>query len=396
MRHLKITLGILAILLGLSFHYIQIKTGLDFFAPQGSSPIVSANMSFPVKVNNAVGKHAIKVALLLDTSNSMDGLIEQAKSQLWNILNELSRAEKNGEDPNLEIALYEYGNPTKGRNQINQITPFTTDMDLISEKLFALSTNGGDEYCGQIIQTALNELDWGSNPADLKIIYIAGNEPFTQGPVNYAFACQQAQEKDITINTIFCGNYEEGINTSWKAGADLAKGIYMHIDHNQQTAYIETPYDQKINALNTKLNDTYIPYGDQGQRKKQNQVSQDLNASLYSTSNAGDRAAFKSSKKYKAEDWDLVDAYKKDKNIMHNVKILPDSLQNISIEEMEQRIQAVAMERETIQNEIQELDKKRRDYKAEQSSKKEEEGLQGSVINSIRKQAKEKGFEIKE
>ena len=38
------------------------------------------------------GKPFIKVALLLDTSNSMDGLIDQAKAQLWDIVNELSYA----------------------------------------------------------------------------------------------------------------------------------------------------------------------------------------------------------------------------------------------------------------------------------------------------------------
>jgi hypothetical protein len=32
----------------------------------------------------------IMLALLLDTSNSMDGLIDQAKSQLWKIVNELA------------------------------------------------------------------------------------------------------------------------------------------------------------------------------------------------------------------------------------------------------------------------------------------------------------------
>ncbi|NNC69893.1 MAG: hypothetical protein HKN90_03620, partial [Flavobacteriaceae bacterium] len=54
-------------------------------------------------------KNTIKVALLLDTSNSMDGLINQAKTQLWEIVNELSYAKCEHEDPNLEIALYEYG-----------------------------------------------------------------------------------------------------------------------------------------------------------------------------------------------------------------------------------------------------------------------------------------------
>ena len=33
-----------------------------------------------------VSKKKIKIALLLDTSSSMDGLIDQAKSQLWKLI----------------------------------------------------------------------------------------------------------------------------------------------------------------------------------------------------------------------------------------------------------------------------------------------------------------------
>jgi len=50
--------------------------------------------------------NVIKVALLLDTSNSMDGLIDQAKSQLWELVNELSYAKcKHESKPSLQIAL---------------------------------------------------------------------------------------------------------------------------------------------------------------------------------------------------------------------------------------------------------------------------------------------------
>jgi len=38
--------------------------------------------------------NSIQLALLLDTSNSMDGLIDQAKSQLWKIVNELATSKK--------------------------------------------------------------------------------------------------------------------------------------------------------------------------------------------------------------------------------------------------------------------------------------------------------------
>ena len=50
----------------------------------------------------------IQVALLLDTSSSMDGLIDQAKSRLWNIVNTLTTLKYDGKTPDIEIALYEY------------------------------------------------------------------------------------------------------------------------------------------------------------------------------------------------------------------------------------------------------------------------------------------------
>ncbi len=345
-------------------------------------------------------KNTIQVALLLDTSGSMSGLIEQAKSQLWQILNTLANTEKENEETKLEIALYQYGSPTYGKrsNQIRQLSGFTTDMDFISKKLFALGTAGGEEYCGEVIVTSINELEWGKDDSNFKMIYIAGNEPFTQGPINYAQACQLAKKQDITVNTIFCGSFQEGVQTMWKQGAQLADGEYMNIDHNQTTVYIETPYDKKINELNQKLNETYIPYGDTGKMKKENQSKQDANAFGYSSANAAERAYFKSSKKYKAESWDLVDAYEKDKKVVEKIKMetLSDSLQSLSVKELEVKIKTISVQRANIQNEIQQLNSQRLIH-IENNSKESAEGnnLKKSIENSVQKQAKKKGFKVK-
>src|SRR5687767_734244 len=140
---------------------------------------------------------SIMLALLLDTSNSMDGLIEQAKSQLWKIVNELAGAQCiDGTRPDIKIALYEYGNDglPSSEGYIRLVSPLTTDLDVISEKLFALRTNGGNEYCGYVINTSLKQLDWSQSMADLKMIFIAGNEPFTQGPIHFQTACALAKE----------------------------------------------------------------------------------------------------------------------------------------------------------------------------------------------------------
>ena len=387
----KLLLVILAAGLYFCLSYASNKIGASYYS------LLHAESKETIEEESADDKNTIQVALLLDTSGSMSGLIEQAKSQLWNILNELARTEKNTAETTLEIALYEYGNPskTKAANQINQLAPFTTDMDLISEKLFELKTNGGDEYCGTVIQKSIEDLEW-NHDNGLKIIYIAGNEEFTQGMVSYTSACQNAKEKGVVVNTIYCGAYDEGIKEYWLAGAVAGGGAYLNINHNEETVYVKTPYDEKINKLNIELNKTYIPIGEKGKLKKQNQTYQDANASKYSTTNAADRAVFKSSKKYKAADWDLADAYKKDKSILRNNAILPDTLQVLSVEDLETRILEISAQRETIQQEIQELDKKRRVYKAENAKTKSETSLQKSMINTIKKQAKEKGFEIKE
>jgi hypothetical protein len=164
----------------------------------------------------------IMIALLLDTSNSMDGLIDQAKSQLWKIVNEVAAAKSaDGKQPNIKISLYEYGNDALSSSEgyIRQVSALSEDLDVMSEKLFSLSTNGGNEFCGQVIKTALNQLAWSASNADLKMIFIAGNEPFTLGSVSYEQACGAAKEKGVVVNTIYCGDSNDGDALSWKRGA---------------------------------------------------------------------------------------------------------------------------------------------------------------------------------
>lgn len=344
-----------------------------------------------------VKKQTVKVALLLDTSNSMDGLINQAKAQLWEIVNELSYAKCNGTTPNLEIALYEYGNSNLSSREgyIRQVLQFTSDLDEISEHLFSLSTNGGSEYCGQVIQTSLDELDWGANKRDLKMIFIAGNEPFTQGKINYRDAITNAKEKDVTINTIFCGDYNQGITGRWQDGAIYGGGDYMTINQNKHIVHIVTPYDNDIIILNKRLNDTYIHYGSYGYSKHSNQAKQDMNAESLDEAVVVKRAVTKSSKLYKNAEWDLVDA-SEEKEIDYSSlkkKQLPKQLQNKSAKEIKVYVEKKRKERAEIQQKIQELNKKRKSYvvkKQRESSKKNE--LESVMIKAIKKQAKKKNY----
>ncbi|HSA24378.1 MAG TPA: vWA domain-containing protein, partial [Myxococcota bacterium] len=165
----------------------------------------------------AGGKPLIQLAILLDTSSSMDGLINQARTQLWKVVNELLASRKAGQRPELQVAVFEYGNQglSAQSGYIRLVTPLTSDLDRVSEALFALTTNGGDEYCGQVISVATEQLAWSPSPGDLKLVYIAGNEPFTQGGVDFRGAVKAAINRGIAVNTIHCGTYEEGVSSGW-------------------------------------------------------------------------------------------------------------------------------------------------------------------------------------
>ncbi|MEP3838256.1 MAG: vWA domain-containing protein [Algibacter sp.] len=346
-------------------------------------------------LNPKPNKPFIKVALLLDTSNSMDGLIDQAKAQLWDIVNELSYAKCGTNKPNLEIALYEYGNDRLNGNEgyIRQVLGFSDDLDDISKELFSLRTNGGEEYCGQVIQTSLNQLNWGKNADDLKLIFIAGNEPFTQGKVNYKDAAANANEKDVTVNTIFCGNYNQGVSSFWQDGAQLTQGDYMAINQDKTTVHIASPYDDAILILNNKLNNTYVAYGAKGSRKIALQEEQDMNASSYSKANAVKRTVSKSSHLYKNKSWDLVDAVEQEEVIIENINDdeLPTELKGKSKSEIKAYVDSKSKERERIQNEISKLNAKRVAYISKHKNE-QANNLENAMTHAIKEQAKRKKY----
>jgi hypothetical protein len=346
----------------------------------------------------------VQVAILLDTSNSMDGLIEQAKSQLWKIVNEIALArDAKGNIPQLLLALYDYGNDRyeADKGYIKQIAPLSNDLDAISDRLFALTTQGGSEYCGHVIKTATDELTWTKNPDNVKIIYIAGNEEFTQGEIDYRTSCKNAISKGIVINTIFCGNYNEGVETKWKDGADLADGKYLNIEQDQKVVHIDAPQDSEINKLSGELNDTYIGYGAEGSMRKEMQTRQDANAAMYGSANNSQRAISKASMAYKNDSWDLVDAINEKKIDLKNIKSddLPSEMKNMTAEQREKYVQGKMAKRLEIQNKIKQLNEDRRKFVAQkeremQAANPNANTLDAVMLKSIREQLKAKGMKF--
>ena len=371
---------------------ILIKTAaaaIALFAFTGNSE----KQQTPVAVPKPIVKNTaprIQAAILLDVSNSMDGLIEQAKSQLWNMVSVMGRAKCEGQAPQIEIALYEYGSPRNDEKKgyVKQISPFTTDLDGLSAKLFSLTTNGGNEYCGQVIYTSIDELKWDTSSLNYKVIFIAGNEDFLQGNIHYTKACDAAKNKGIIVNTIYCGDRERGIREHWNLLGECGNGSYSNINQGIQEEYIPTPYDSTIMVLNNKLNGTYLTYGASGYVSFSQQATVDANSMKTNKASALKRAEVKGKKElYRNSQWDLVDASIDDSSFVDKVdmKTLPDSLKTKSRTELKQIVEVKKQERTTIQNQITTLSSERSKFLAEEKKKKAVENNQPTLQSETEK-----------
>ncbi|MEJ2693687.1 MAG: VWA domain-containing protein [Candidatus Thiodiazotropha sp.] len=351
--------------------------------------------------NESVDTPRIQLVILLDTSGSMDGLIDQTRNQLWQMVNEFSAARKDGVVPVLEIALFEYGNNALAESSgyLRKLSGFTRELDAVSEGLFSLTTNGGEEYCGYAIKSAVNNLQWSQSDSDVKAIFIAGNESFAQGPVDYREAAKLAARNGIAINTIHAGSHQTGVEDEWETGALLAGGSYMNIDADQKVVHIVAPQDKKIAELNAKLNTTYIPYGSKGAEKVQRQVEQDAMSSNISAGLLAKRAKSKSSAFYSNAGWDLVDALKEAKiDEVELTKLdeaeLPDSMKALSAKERVEYVRKKTDERNLIKEEIAKQSQLRTEYvaKMKQQQAAASPSMGDALTKAVKRQAEQKSF----
>lgn len=371
------------------------KVTITVSSSNDDKPAITTSTKKPFEGKRA----AVDVAILLDTSNSMDGLINQARNQLWSIIQTFAKAKRNGQTPTLRVAVFEYGNSSLPASEgyIRQVVQLTNDLDKVSEGLFDLKTNGGDEYCGKVIGEAIKRLDWTGTPNSYKAIFIAGNEPFTQGSVDYHDTCRKAIQSGIVVNTIHCGDYQAGVNGQWQDGAALAEGEYFNINQDRKVKHFHCPQDKVLIELNAKLNGTYLWYGKKAARNWacENQVAQD--------NNAGEaialRCVTKASSLYDNSSRDLVDFMEKESNSIDQIKKeeLPDALQKLSKKEQVALVEKMSAERESLKSQIEKLRRERDAFEAKERRKladKGEKTLGDVVIETVTQQLKSAKFQI--
>ncbi|MDF1836728.1 MAG: VWA domain-containing protein [Planctomycetota bacterium] len=353
----------------------------------------------PTVLPVAVGSNVIDLAICLDTSGSMDGLIDSAKQTLWSIVNDLALVEP---APTLRVALLTFGNDRHSEENgwVLVDSPLTTDLDIISQKLFALTTDGGTEYVGRVVDAATTDLDWSPDPGALKLLVVAGNESADQDPtILFRDASKKAITAGIMVNSIYCGNPMDELAPAWREVSLLADGHFSSIDQNNGMIVIDTPFDEELSALTASVNTTYIPWGQGGQAAWTNQTAQDDNNRGLNNDAMAQRALAKNSKLYSCS-WDLVDACKADQVKIEDVdrKFLSEELQKMTDSELEAYIKGKADERAQIQANVAKIAAKREVWLTEERMKlkvDDSNALDRVMRDAIRAQAATKGIQFK-
>ncbi|MEM7165623.1 MAG: vWA domain-containing protein [Planctomycetota bacterium] len=340
----------------------------------------------------------IQLAICLDTSGSMDGLINSARQKIWTIVNDLDRATPT---PELRIALLTFGNDghAEANGWVSIDVPFTEDLDLVSEKLFGLTTNGGTELVGRVISQATRELAWDKSENTLRLVFVAGNESADQDTlVPFRKVCADAAAQGILVNSIYCARSGDDteIPSGWREVASNAGGHYASIDQ-EGTVVIATPFDEELTRLSSALNVTYVPYGDKGVAGCGNQIAQDANATGLNAAAAAGRCVSKAGSNYDCSSWDLVDALANETVKLAALESdkLPPVMAAMTLEEKQQYIQAKSRTRKALQDQVAVLDTQRSRYIEAELEKQMAAGVESfdlAVRNAVRSQAGAKGF----
>jgi Mg-chelatase subunit ChlD len=347
-------------------------------------------LALPVALSGAPvekRKPKVEVVFCLDTTGSMGGLIEGAKTKIWSICNQIANGKPT---PDLKVGLVAFKD--RGDEYVTKVTDLTDDLDAIHGQLKTFTANGGGdlpESVNQALDDAVNKIKWSTDKRTLRIIFLVGDAPPHMDypdDVKYPVTCKKACEKGIIINTIQCGVDAE-CTKAWKEIAVKAEGTFAAIPQEGGVVAIATPYDEKLAEINRKLAGTTLVYGKGEKRMADEKKVAEVRA--LEAPAAADRAGF-AAKGGGTAAYDLIDSLKDKKVKLEELKEeeLPPALKKVPAKERKAYLDKVEKERADLRKEALELDKKRGEYITAETKKKGKASFDEQVLESLRKQAK--------
>ncbi len=338
----------------------------------------------------------VDVVVMLDTSGSMENLLDATRARVWDVVNELGRMKPT---PELRVGLVSFGTDkaTEDQGFIIQHLDLTDELDEVYAELMGLTIGGGTELVGRALNETLDGMSWSPEYNALRVVFVAGNESADQGVEDddFRIAARAARDRGIIVNALYAGNRDQGVVEKWHEIAQAGEGNFTAIDPSTGSIQIAAPQDDLLLELNGRLNTTYVPYGEKGQDGLANQIAQDSNASRLGVQSCSSRIVAKGGALYNNASWDLVDKTLEEGFDWDALSLadLPEEMQSMTVDQSIEFVEAKRAQREGIQLEIQSASAAREVFvKQVIASRIGEAGLGEAMRKMIREQAMAMGF----
>jgi len=290
----------------------------------------------------------------------------------------------------------------RGDAYVTQVTDLTGDLDAMYSKLMSFAAEGGGdtpESVNQALADAVDKIKWGDGKNVMRLIFLVGDAPphmDYQDDVKYPVTAQAAVKKNITIHTIRCGNDPE-TERVWQDIAHKAEGRYFSIAQEGGAVAVATPFDADIARLDGDMRGTAVMYGRGEEReaakKKMDKVAETMAAAPAEAK--AERAAYASraAKESPSAVFGGADLVSGAGSGAVDVAKLPaeslsDEMKKMSPAERKAYIDKKAAERKAIQAKIDDLNKKRAAYLADEAKKGGgKDSFDGKVLDAVREKS---------
>ena len=345
----------------------------------------------------------LDIVFIVDVSSSTTGLLSSVRNNFWEINNDISRLKP---EPDYRIGLMLLGRPSfKEENAYIKIaSDLTTDIDYVANEMFIIKDNAtkGKVYFGNALKDAVNEFSWNKDDNAIKLIFLVGNGPLSNG-YDYRKAAESAVKKGIKIYSLYFPNITSGRDEAeWKDLSEVGNGAYANILLNagNNIVFEKSYHNDLLVEANSAINNTYLYYGEFGKDRFEMQERLDVLTNSVSDWETEARSFLKGTKLYQGKNykWDLVDLANKQAVNYGKIdrKFLPPKMEQISDEDLKTLVEDKISERQEYISIIKMLSQKREEFLKRKKDKLElfryNNTFLGVVKKTIIQQAVEKGY----
>ncbi len=354
--------------------------------------VLTAGLTAAAGAQEAKPRAAVDVLFVLDTTGSMGGMLEAAKTKVWAIANEVAKAKPT---PTIRVGLVAYRD--RGDAYVTKVTDLTKDLDKMYAELLALRADGGGdgpEHVLAALSDAAEKVSWSKDPKTFKVLYLVGDAPahtdYGDTPTMDALL-QKLMAKGVVVNAVQCGDAAD-TREQWARIARLGEGRLIALAQDAGGAAPSTPFDDRLAALSGRLDSTTVAFGARREAVMDAVASVRGMMASAAPAAAAERASFKAKAGFAGET-DLLQAVEDKRADLAKLKDeeLPKNMRGLDAAGRKAALDKVKAEREALQKEIAKVSGERAHWLSKNAAPKKD-AFDAKVVASLKEQAAKKGI----